>query len=116
MKTKALDRDDRKRQIMLAFAVNIQSGHDGRMTLADVARAVGLSVSTKLRDMIVELELEGLIDHVVEPMPGIVGKRFIYAPTEIFDARHGRKRAEPRIIAIKGKRNGQQAMWDEVLS
>jgi hypothetical protein len=116
MKIKALTRDDRKRQIMLAFAVNIQSGHDGRMTLADIARKLQLSVSTKLRDMVVELELEGLLDHVVEPMPGIVGKRFIYAPTAIFDSRTGKHKHTPHKIAIKGKSNGQQAMWDEVLS
>lgn len=116
MKTKALSREDRKRQIMLAFAVNLQAGGDGRMTLNDIAKKVGLSTSTKLRDMVVELMIGGLLDVVVEPMPGIVGKRFIYFPTALFDDRNGKPKHQERHIKINTRRNGQLAMFDEVVS
>lgn len=116
MKNVSMKREDRLRQIMLAFAVRIQSGQSPEMTLADIARACELSVSGKLRDMVVELIIEGALDQRVEPMPGIVGKRFIYYPTAVFDARRGKKVEQPRTIVFRAKKNGKQAMWKEVVS
>lgn len=80
MKTKALSRDDRKRQILLAFAMNIQTGGDGEMTVADIARMMHLSPSTKLRDMVTELVIDGSIDFRDEPIPGVAKFRRIYSP------------------------------------
>lgn len=116
MKTKALDRDSRKRQIMLAFAVNLQAGGDGRLTLVDIAHKVGLAHSTKLRDMVTELIIDGLLTSVDEPMTGAVGFRRVYSPTALFDARNGRKKHEQRTIEFRARRNGQLAMWKEVVS
>lgn len=116
MKTKALSRDERKRQIVLAFAVELQSGHDGRMTLHDIARKLQLSASGKLRDMVTELEIEGLLVSEKENMPGIVGFRRIYSPGTLFDRNKGKRKHEDRTITIKARKNGQQVLWNEVIS
>lgn len=116
MKTKALSRSDRKRQILLVFAVDIQTGGEGRMTLADIARDMHLAPSTKLRDMVTELEIEGLLANQTEPIPGVCKFRRIYMPTAHFDTRTGKPKHEPRTIKINARRNGQQAMWEEIVS
>lgn len=116
MKTKALSRDDRKRQVLLAFAVELQCGRDGRMTIADIASKLKLAASTKLRDMVTELVIEGVLVDEKEPMPGVTKFRRIYSPTAIFDRNRGKRKHEQRTIRINAKRNGQQAMWDEVMS
>jgi hypothetical protein len=80
MKQKALAREDRKRQILLAFAVQIQNGESGEMTVANIAKSLHLSASTKLRDMVMELVIEGALDFRDEPIPGIAKFRRIYSP------------------------------------
>lgn len=82
-KQKALARDDRKRQIMIAFAVEIQDGRSGEMTVADVARKLHLSASSKLRDMLLELVIEGVLDFRDEPIPGIAKFRRLYSPDAV---------------------------------
>jgi len=116
MKTKALDRDSRKHQIMLAFAVNLQSGGDGRLTLVDIAHKVGLAHSTKLRKMVEELIAEGLLTSKDEPMTGAVSFRRVYSPTALFDSRNGKAKREPRSIVFRAKENGQLSIWSEVVS
>jgi hypothetical protein len=116
MKTKALAREDMKRLIMLAFAVELQSGRSGEMTLTDIAGKVNRAASTKLRDMVTELQIEGLIVARTEKMTGAVGFRRVYAPSALFDANTGKPKHEPRTIKIKGKKNGQMAMWTEVIT
>lgn len=80
MKQKALDRADRKRQILIAFAVEIQDGNTGEMTVANIAKHLHLSASTKLRDMVMELVIEGTLDFRDEPIPGIAKFRRIFSP------------------------------------
>jgi len=80
MKQKALAREDRKRQILLAFAVEIQQGNTGEMTVANIAKHLHLSASTKLRDMVMELVIEGTLDFRDEPIPGVAKFRRIYSP------------------------------------
>lgn len=80
MKTKALSRDDRKRQILMAFSVEIQNGYSGEMTVADIARKMHLSPSSKLRDMVLELVIDGILDFRDEAIPGITKFRRIYSP------------------------------------
>lgn len=77
---KALKREDRLRQIMLAFAVDIQNGGDGEMTIADIAKKIDQSPSTKLRDMVTELVIDGVLDYRTEEIPGIAKFRRIYSP------------------------------------
>lgn len=80
MKKKALSREDRKRQILLVFAIQIQNGGEGECTVADIARSMHLSPSTKLRDMVMELVIEGSLDFRDEPIPGIAKFRRLYSP------------------------------------
>jgi len=80
MKQKALAREDRKRQILLAFAVNIQSGGPGELTVAGIAQLMHLSASTKLRRMVMELVEDGSLDFRDEQIPGIAGFRRVFSP------------------------------------
>jgi hypothetical protein len=80
MKKKALAREDRKRQILLAFAVEIQQGNSGEMTVANISKHMHLSASTKLRDMVMELVIVGALDFRDEPIPGIAKFRRIFSP------------------------------------
>lgn len=80
MRKKALRREDRKRQILLAFAVEIHNGNTGEMTVANIAKHMHLSASTKLRDMVMELVIDGSLDFRDEPIPGIAKFRRIFSP------------------------------------
>lgn len=82
-KQKALARDDRKRQIMIAFSVEIHNGNNGEMTVADIARKLHITASTKLRDMIMELVIDGVLDFRDEPIPGVAKFRRIYSPEAV---------------------------------
>ncbi len=80
MKQKALDRDSRKRQILIAFAAEIQNGNSGEMTVAMIAKALHLAASTKLRDMVYELVIDGSLDFRDEAIPGVAKFRRVYSP------------------------------------
>lgn len=88
MRKKALSRDDRKRQIMLVFAVElhrltrqeIEDGAAVELTVADIARAMHITPSTKLRDMITELVIDGVLDFRNESIPGVAKFRRLYSP------------------------------------
>lgn len=116
MKTRALAKEDRKHQIMLAFAVNLQSGGDGRLSSVDIAHKIGLVPSEHVRKFINELVKEGLLTSTKEPMTGAVGHRFIYTPSALFDSRTGSQKHKPRTIQIKTTRKGQLALFTEVLT
>lgn len=113
MKTKALARVDRKRQILLAFACEIQDGNNGEMTIADIAKRMHLSVSTKLREMVMELVVDGSIDFRDEPIPGIAKFRRIYSPDPShFKTPAPQYKGQGRSIKI----NSKQGSFFEVLS
>lgn len=101
MKTKALSREDRKRMILLAFAVEVQCGRTGEMTVADIARKLHLSASSKLRDMVMEMVIDGSLDFRDEPIPGIAKFRRIYAPNfkqdKIYETIHLKKRSPIKV-------------------
>lgn len=80
MKSKALAREDRLRQILQAFAVEIQSGRTGELTVADIARKMRLAPSTKLRLMIEELVMDSQIISEKQAIPGVCGFRRVYRP------------------------------------
>jgi hypothetical protein len=114
MKSKALSRDDRKRQILIAFAVEMQkltkaeieAGTAVEMTVADIARCLHLSPSTKLRDMILELVIDGTLDYRDEPIPGIAKFRRLYSPDNATfkrpKAQYGRSGREIKINSRQG--------------
>jgi len=80
MKQKALSRSERKYQILQAFKLEILNGNSGEMTVANIAKHMHLAASTKLRDMVMELVIEGELDFRDEPIPGIAKFRRIFSP------------------------------------
>jgi hypothetical protein len=104
MKQKALTREDRKRQILLAFAVEIQQGNKGEMTIADIARKLHLSASTKLRDMVMELVIDGALDFRDETIPGIAKFRRIFSPdAKTFKRPRASYKGEGRAIKVNSR-------------
>lgn len=112
MKTKALAREDRQRQIYQCFAIELQEGRTGELTVADVAHKLRLTASTKLRIMMEELVMEGGLQSRKEDIPGIAKFRRIYSP----DPKHFKRptpqyRGAGRSIKINSK---QMSMFVEV--
>lgn len=104
MKTKALAREDRQRQIYQCFAVELQQGRTGELTVADVARMMHITPSTKLRIMLEELVMEGGLQSRKEDIPGVAKFRRIYSP----DPKHFQRptpqyRGAGRSIKINSK-------------
>jgi len=112
MKKKALAREDRLRQILLCFAVEIQDGRTGELTVADVARKLQLSASTKLRLMLEELVMDSQLISTQEPIPGIAKFRRVYRPNfGEFKRPTPQYKGSKRQIKITGK---QMSMFVEV--
>lgn len=112
MKTKALAREDRHRQILQCFAIELQEGRTGELTVADVARMMKITASTKLRIMLEELVMEGGLQSRKEDIPGVAKFRRIYSP----DPKHFQRptpkyRGAGRTIKINSK---QMSMFAEV--
>jgi hypothetical protein len=104
MKTKSLAREDRKRQILIAFALEMQMGHGEEMTVADIAKKLHLAASTKLRDMVMELVIEGTLDFRDEPIPGIAKFRRIFSPdAKTFKRPRAQYKQEGRAIKINSR-------------
>lgn len=103
-KKKALAREDRQRQIVLAFAVEMHDGKQPEMTVADIARKLQMTPSSFLRGMITELVIEGVLDERKEDIPGIAKFRRIYSPNpkhfKIPTPHYGRQN---RAIKVNGK-------------
>ena len=111
-KTKALARDDRKRQILLTFAVEMNGGRDVELTIADIARKIHLSPSQKLRDMVMELVIDGALQFRDEAIPGIAKFRRLYFANPVTYKRPSSSLAsEPRKIKV----NSKQGSFFEVL-
>lgn len=79
MKTKALSREDRKDQILICFACRAIDHDTDEMTVSDIAKLMHLTASTKLRDMVLELVVDGVLDFRDEPIPGVAKFRRIYS-------------------------------------
>jgi len=112
MKTKALAREDRQRQIYQCFAIELQEGRTGELTVSDVAKKLHLTASTKLRIMLEELVMEGGLQSRKEDIPGVAKFRRIYSP----DPKHFQRpapqyRGAGRSIKINSK---QMSMFVEV--
>ncbi len=62
MRRKALERGERKRTIILWFAIRIQAHNKAYATSYEIAHGLGLSPSQKLRDILNECVSEGLLE------------------------------------------------------
>jgi hypothetical protein len=112
MKTKALAREDRLRQILQCFAVELQSGRSGELTVADVAKKLRLAASTKLRLMLEELVMDSQLIVTREDIPGVAKFRRIYRPNlGEFDLPKPQYKGEKRSIRINSR---QMSFIEEV--
>jgi len=112
MKQKALLREDRKRQILLAFAVEIQNGESGEMTVANIAKAMHLSPSTKLRDMVMELVIDGSLDFRDEAIPGITKYRRIYSPnSKAFKTPAPQYKGQRKPLKVNSRQRSLEIEW-----
>lgn len=106
MKTKALSREERKVQILQAFRLKIMNGENGDMTIADIARLMHLSASSKLRDMVMELVIDGTLDFTDQPIPGVAKYRRIYSPNaEHFKSQSVSWNEKKRKVKINSKQS-----------
>ena len=112
---KAYSRDERKHMIMQAFLVASSRGVN-ELTITDVAHANHITASTKLRDMLTELVIEGVIYDKKDPIPGIAKFRFLYSLSPFTDDKDKASKKTQRTITFKTRKNGQQALWTEVIS
>lgn len=111
-KTKALTRADRKDQIILCFAVELNGGKIVEKTVADIARLMHLAPSQKLRDMVMELVIDGVLDFRDETIPGVAKYRRLYALKEPNAKRNKQRVTHKRTVKI----NSKQGSFFEVLS
>lgn len=112
MKSKALARPDRLRQILLCFAVELQEGRTGELTVADIARKLHLAPSTKLRIMLEELVMDSQLISTKEPIPGVAKFRRIYRPNlGQYERPRPQYKGQGRSIKINSK---QMSMFVEV--
>jgi hypothetical protein len=89
---------------MLCFAVDIQNGGNGEMTVADVARKMHLAPSTKLRIMLMDLVVDGVLDFRDEPIPGVAKFRRLFSPEQkSFRRPRPLYKGEGRAIKINSK-------------
>jgi len=70
MKSKAFSRDERKEQVVLWFALRIQKGNESGATANDIGRALGMSRSSHLNDILWEMVQENTLDWRVVHKPG----------------------------------------------
>ena len=112
---KAFSREERQHMIIQAFLVAKTHGVD-ELTLTDIAHANRVTSSTKLRDMVTELVIEGALYDRKEDIPGIAKFRRLYSLSSFAAEETPPDKKAQRTITFKTRKNGQQALWTEVVS
>lgn len=108
MGQKAFKRVERKRSIMTAFAVMVTKSQSPRLTVAGIARKIGLEPSTHLRKIVAELVEEGtLIAELQDHRPGWQKVVYSLPPTSSW-------RPVPRLVKLNvgGKAVGQLELFN----
>lgn len=109
MGKKNMSRAGRKEAIAKAFIAHQISSGKIMMTVAQVARKMGLEPSTHLRKIMIEMKTDGLLESMkIDDPTEINGFKVLYTLTK-----KGRRWQEPtpRKIVI----NGQASLWSDVL-
>lgn len=106
----AYTRGERELQILTAFTVQLQAGHDGKMTVADIARKLGITPSTKLRIIINDLVVGGLLEAEREYLTvgGVCQFRVWYSLPYGSGYEKSPKTAERRQIKMSTHRRGHK--------
>jgi hypothetical protein len=86
------------------------------LTLTDIAYSLKVTASTKLRDMVTELVIEGALFDRKEPIPGIAKFRRLYSLSSFAAEETPPDKKAQRTIVFKARKNGQQSLWTEVVS
>lgn len=77
---KAFTREERRLMIVQAFTIEVYRNQEWEdMTIADIAQKLKITASTKLRIMVNEMVVDGLLLSRREVHPGIAGFRVIYS-------------------------------------
>jgi len=113
MKQKALSRDERVVQIQTAFIYDRMHGGDGSLTAVQIAHALKITASTKLRLILAEMVVQRLLVCFQEPIPGICKFRRVYAlspdnPYRVKPEYHGQGRA---IRINPGRQTKQERLF-----
>jgi len=94
---KAYSREERRLMIVQAIAIEVlRTAPWEEMTVAEVARKLQLTPSTKLRNMLNEMVVDGLLVSAKQKHAGIAGFRVLYALPD-GSVRDMLKRAEKAI-------------------
>lgn len=92
----------RRGQVM-DFAMKCRANNRPQFTVSEVARALGVRPSTKLRAIIRPLVDAGLLHEHVEMYVGAVPVRYIYeVPVAVYNKHQQAQEARPRTIRING--------------
>lgn len=106
MKKKALAREDRYTQIITWFAIRIQNGNESYVTPHEIAKGLGLSPSTKFREMLADLVRMGKLDATPVSKSG----RF---PGKVYMLAEGTFSRPRRLINLtfRGRQSGQLELF-----
>jgi len=85
-KIRAYDREARKRLIIHVLAEHIRVGRGNGMSASEIANAMDITASTKLRLILRELARDGLLAIEKVDDAGIAGFREIYSLNELLPA------------------------------
>jgi len=102
--------------IIQAVVVSVSRGWGDSLTIAEIAQKLKVTPSTKLRIMVNEMVVEGLLQSRHEKHPGIAGFRVLYSiPQEkltkaVKDAQQ-QAWGKPRQIRIN---SAQGSFWNEI--
>jgi len=75
---KAFTKEEKQMQIIGVFLEEYRKGN-ADLTTADIAHALGVTASTKLRKLIVSLANQGALQGRAEPHAGIAGFRVLWS-------------------------------------
>ena len=81
-KPKAYRREMRKQQIKKLFNIWWHNGDHEPRTLNQIAKSLELEPTQHLRDILLEMEADGLIETKMQPQPGRWETRFYYPVVE----------------------------------
>lgn len=106
---KSYRRDDRKRLIIHLFAERLRKGIYEPMTCSQIAACMRITPSTKLRNILREMESESLLTIQTEEDASILGYRYLYTLNHelpAFNPPHTNRRAsrQERTIRLNSAR------------
>lgn len=108
LKQKALERSERHAQIQRLFSEDLDTGGQGLLTANEIAKQLGISASTKLRNMLADLVHDHKLVAFTEDIPGVCKFRRVYAlsPDNLYRISPKRPR-QGRGIAWKSRNHSE---------